>query len=235
MVYWFNGELPKANGRCPPMTRSPSPDDRLKAIRGDVPGATGALSALIVSQTWLWRWSGLVLGVMLALLIASLTLTPLPADRIMTGGIDKVYHFLAFAALIFPVILTDSRRWLWAVPLAVAYGGAIELIQPSVGRTADWLDFGADLTGVLAGAALAEILHDRIRDRFFAVESVDLPDADLEAEALRVEAMRAELMDELRVVLREELTGMRAEAAEASTPTEADSSASTATPAPRRH
>ncbi|WP_417626916.1 VanZ family protein [Pararhodobacter aggregans] len=218
------------------MTRSPSPDDRLKAIRGDVPGATGPLSALIVSQTWLWRWSGLVLGVMLGLLIASLTLTPLPAERIMTGGIDKVYHFLGFAALIFPVILTDSRRWLWAVPLAVAYGGAIELIQPSVGRSADWLDFGANLTGILAGAALAEILHDRIRDRFFAVETVDLPDADLEAEALRVEAMRAELVDELRVLLREELTGMRAKAAEASAPPEAEPTAiPPATPAPRRH
>jgi hypothetical protein len=166
----------------------------------------------MVGQTWLWRWSGLVLSLLIALLVASLTLTPLPAGRFVTGGLDKVYHFLAFAALIFPAILTDSRRWFWAVPAAVAYGGLIELIQPSVGRSAEWLDFGADLTGVLAGAALAEILHDRIRDRFFAVEVPVLPQDEAEAEARRMEAMRADLMDELRVVLREELSGMRTEA-----------------------
>ncbi|MCB1390441.1 MAG: VanZ family protein [Rhodobacteraceae bacterium] len=193
------------------MTKSPVHDDRLKAIRGDPPAAGGPLAALLVGQTWLWRRSGLVVGLLLAMLIASLTLTPMPDGRLVTSGLDKVYHFIAFAGLIFPLILTDSRRWFWAVPACILYGGLIELIQPSVGRSAEWLDFGADLTGVLAGAALAEILHDRIRDRFFAVEAPMRGDEDESAESRRMEAVRAELMDELRVVLREELSGLRSE------------------------
>ncbi len=188
------------------MTDTDQQQARPKAPQDTAPRRARAGAALLVGQTWVWRRMGLVAGLLVALLIAMLTLTPLPPDRVLVGGVDKIYHFLAFAALIFPLILTDSRRWIWAVPLAVAYGGAIELIQPSVGRSAEWLDFGADLTGVLAGAALAEILHDRIRDRFFAVEGPPAPeDAD---EAGRLDAMRAELMDELRVVLREELAGL---------------------------
>lgn len=182
-------------------------------MRGDRPGAGGAPSALRVGQTWLWRWSGLVLGLMIALVIAVLTLSPMPAGR-LGHGIDKVYHFLAFAGLIFPLILTNSRRWTWAVPLSVAYGGLIELIQPSVGRSAEWLDFGADITGVLAGAALAEILHDRLRDRFFALEAPPGPEVEAAAEAARLEAMRADLVDELREVLREELSNLHSEAPE---------------------
>ncbi|MBN8294471.1 VanZ family protein [Rhodobacter sp. NTK016B] len=171
------------------------------------------MQTLAVGQAWFWRVSGLVVSVVAALLIAALTLTPIPTQTTLANGLDKVYHFVAFVGLIFPLILTDSRRWPWAVPLCIAYGGLIELIQPTVGRAAEWLDFGADVTGVLAGAALAEILHDRIRDRFFAVDGLgeDEELSDEEAEAARVEAMRIDLMDELRVVLREELTTLKDE------------------------
>ena len=171
------------------------------------------MQTLAVGQAWVWRVSGLVVSVFAALLIAALTLTPIPTQTTLANGLDKVYHFVAFVGLIFPLILTDSRRWPWAVPLCIAYGGLIELIQPTVGRAAEWLDFGADVTGVLAGAALAEILHDRIRDRFFAVDGLgeDEELSDEEAEAARVEAMRIDLMDELRVVLREELTTLKDE------------------------
>lgn len=195
------------------MTKTTRPEDRLKTIRGKPLRSAGGGQTLMIGQTWLWRWSGLALGVLAALVIAAVTLTPLPPGAI-TDGFDKGYHFLAFAALIFPLILTDSRRWLWAVPLAVLYGGAIELIQPSVGRTAEWLDFGADVTGVLAGAALAEILHDRVRDRFFAAQPATDLEAEAEAEAQKAEAMRAELVDEMRVVLREELSSLHGEGSE---------------------
>ena len=148
------------------MTETDEIERRLKAFRAD---AGGPLTALAVGQTWLWRRGGLALALLIALTVAALTLSPMPANRMTSDGLDKVFHFLAFAALIFPLILTDARRWFWAVPLVIVYGGAIELIQPSVGRSAEWLDWGADITGVLAGAALAEILHNRIRARFFAV------------------------------------------------------------------
>ena len=73
-----------------------------------------------------------------------------------------------------------------------------------------------------AGAALAEILHDRIRDRFFAVDGGDEAEEDAEAEAQRIEAMRAELMDELRVALREELNTLKAQSPQSSFPDDAD-------------
>ncbi|PWE28644.1 hypothetical protein C4N9_11720 [Pararhodobacter marinus] len=195
------------------MTRSDDIEERLRAIRGPKRGPRASMQTLAMGQAWVWRVSGLVVSVFAALLIAALTLTPIPTQTTLANGLDKIYHFIAFVGLIFPLILTDSRRWPWAVPLCIAYGGLIELIQPTVGRSAEWLDFGADVTGVLAGAALAEILHDRIRDRFFSVDGlVDDEDlSDEEAEAARVEAMRSDLMDELRVVLREELTTLKDE------------------------
>ncbi|MCA2010048.1 VanZ family protein [Cereibacter sphaeroides] len=196
-------------------------EDRLKTMRrGRMSGggrAVGSLGSMLAGQVWVWQRSGLILGMIAALLIAGATLSPMPPGNHLTGGIDKVYHFIAFATLIFPLILTDSRRWSWAVPGAILYGGLIELIQPSVGRSAEWLDFGADIAGVLAGAALSEILHDRIRAKFFAVDETPVSEADAEAEALEREAMRAELMDELRVALREELHTLRSETPEADT------------------
>lgn len=177
----------------------------------------GPVRDLVVSKLWLWRKIGLMLGVMITLLIAATSLSPIPTDRYMVGGLDKIYQALAFAALVFPLILTDARRWKWVVPLAVAYGGVIELIQPTVGRHAEWLDWGADVTGVLMGAALAELLHDRLRDRFFA-DSRDASDS-AEDEAQRLEAMRAEMMDDLRQALREELSSItRIDAATAQHP-----------------
>ncbi|MCB1360515.1 MAG: VanZ family protein [Rhodobacter sp.] len=188
------------------MTDVERDDTRLKALRDAPEPEVGPVRELVVNKLWLWRKIGLVLGVMIALLIAATMLSPIPGARYVVGGIDKIYQAIAFAVLVFPLILTDSRRWKWVVPVAVLYGGLIELIQPTVGRHAEWLDWGADVTGVLMGAALAELLHDRLRDRFFADDGAsDESDAD---EAARLEAMRAEMMDELRVALHEELTSI---------------------------
>lgn len=148
-----------------------------------------------------WRRGGLAAGAAAALLIAWATLTPVTVPVMHVPGLDKVAHFLGFALLIFPVILTDPRRWFWAVPLAIAFGGGIELIQPSVGRGAEWLDWGADISGVLAGAAVAEMLHDRIHARLIGSVAQG-PAADDRA---RIEAQRAALIEDLRTVLREEL------------------------------
>ena len=178
---------------------------RLKAWR-NTGAATAGTRGWTNDRLWIWRLSGLVLGLVIALAVAVLTLTPMPVVGPSFSGIDKVYHFLAFAALIFPLIVTDSRRWTWAVPLAAAFGGAIELIQPSVGRSAEWLDFGADLSGILAGAALAEILHDRLRARMLDGEPPEPAPPAPAADPVALEAMRAELLAELRAVLREELS-----------------------------
>lgn len=45
------------------------------------------------------------------------------------------------------------------VPLAAAFGGAIELLQPFVGRSRDLADWYADLKGIGAAAVLGSLLH----------------------------------------------------------------------------
>ncbi|MFN3954879.1 MAG: VanZ family protein [Pararhodobacter sp.] len=179
-----------------------SPD---RAARGDAPRPP-RLVVSFVDRNWLWSRAGLALSLFLAVVIAGFTLTPLPPGPAMPAGMDKIYHFLAFAVLVFPVIVTDTGRWTWVVPVAIAYGGAIELLQPFVGRNAEWLDFGANVSGVLAGAALSEILHNRIRRSVLGPEPDLRTDLPRLSEAERMEIMRAELMDELRAVLREELS-----------------------------
>ena len=77
-------------------------------------------------------------------------------------GSDKVVHLIAFAALAFPLART-GRFGLAPVFLgASAYGGIIELIQPSFGRSADMQDWIADIVGVGLGIVLA-LIYRRLR------------------------------------------------------------------------
>jgi len=93
----------------------------------------------------------------LAAAIAYLTLTPQNLD--MGPNSDKLYHFIAFAALVFPCALLYARTLIWVLPAAILFGGAIELIQPYVGRGRELADFGADAVGVIIGAALGLTLR----------------------------------------------------------------------------
>jgi VanZ family protein len=69
--------------------------------------------------------------------------------------LDKLAHFLAFAALAAPLAWRHPRHW-WAVALgALAYGGLIEIIQPLTGRSAEFGDLLADALGAFCGAFLA--------------------------------------------------------------------------------
>jgi VanZ family protein len=60
-------------------------------------------------------------------------------------------HALAFALLVLPLGWADIRSTLWLAPLALAYGGAIEVLQPFVGRGAEWGDLLADAAGIGIG------------------------------------------------------------------------------------
>ena len=73
-------------------------------------------------------------------------------------GTDKTHHFMAYAALAFPVALRRPHLWGWVVLLLVGWGGAIELIQPYVNRWGEWLDFAANSLGILSGVLLAQLL-----------------------------------------------------------------------------
>ncbi len=73
--------------------------------------------------------------------------------------VDKLYHMMAFAALVLPAAMFDRGAVRWLVVGGLILGGAIEVIQPSVGRDADLMDFLADAAGLLFGLALGWFLR----------------------------------------------------------------------------
>lgn len=97
-----------------------------------------------------------------ALAIAVGTLLP-RADFQSVPGTDKFHHFIGFAALILPAAFYDPKSLRWAVPCALLYGGAIEIIQPFVGRSGEFADLVADAIGIAIGAALGMVLHRLFR------------------------------------------------------------------------
>ena len=89
-------------------------------------------------------------------LIVTLTLTvamlwPMDQPPPAPEGSDKLVHFIAFAALAFPLARTGRIGLLPVFIGASAFGGAIELIQPSFNRSADVNDWVADVVGVALG------------------------------------------------------------------------------------
>ena len=77
-------------------------------------------------------------------------------------GNDKVVHLIAFAALAFPLARTGRIGLIPVLVGASAFGGIIELIQPSFGRSADMQDWIADIAGVALGMILA-LVYRRLR------------------------------------------------------------------------
>ena len=100
-------------------------------------------------------------------IIVTLTLTvamlwPLEAPPPAPEGSDKLVHFVAFATLAFPLALSGRIGLLPVFVGASAYGGAIELIQPSFNRSADVNDWVADIIGVVLGIGCG-LLYRRMR------------------------------------------------------------------------
>jgi len=87
----------------------------------------------------------------LAALIGFLTLTPIQNPGV--PGTDKSHHLIGFAALALPLSFSRPRLAPWVVLAAIAYGGAIEIIQPYVGRSGEVLDLAADAIGAVLGGA----------------------------------------------------------------------------------
>lgn len=92
-----------------------------------------------------------ILTLVIALGIGWGTLSP-PNDAGMPLPLtDKQIHALAFFLLVLPLSLARPAAILWLAPAALAFGGAIELIQPAVGRSAEWGDLLADGIGIVLG------------------------------------------------------------------------------------
>ena len=102
----------------------------------------------------------LTIAVTLTLTVAMLW--PLESPPSGPEGSDKLVHFVAFAALAFPLARTGRIGLLPVFIGASAYGGAIELIQPSFNRSADINDWVADVVGVALGIECG-LLYRRLR------------------------------------------------------------------------
>ena len=100
-------------------------------------------------------------------IIVTFTLTvamlwPLEAPPPAPEGSDKLVHFVAFVVLAFPLARTGRFGLLPVFIGASAFGGAIELIQPSFNRGADVNDWVADIVGVVLGIGCG-LLYRRLR------------------------------------------------------------------------
>jgi VanZ family protein len=92
-----------------------------------------------------------------AILIVSLTLMIGPFGRVeaASGVWDKGAHFVVFGLILwsFGVLFRRMPR-LMAAALAIALGGAVEVVQGLVGRDASWGDLLADILGVATALLL---------------------------------------------------------------------------------
>jgi hypothetical protein len=108
---------------------------------------------LIQNRTTVW----LLLSVVLAATIAALRLMPQASMPVGPQGVDKVYHMVAFAALIFPTALLRPRWCLRFGCLAILYGGIIEA-RPCMFRAGRSLPFALPPRKV-ASSLLESIVH----------------------------------------------------------------------------
>lgn len=94
---------------------------------------------------------------LLATIIIVLTLVPVSAPDIVGSASDKLYHVMAFAVLTFPMAFLHPPRAKIVFICAILLGAAIEIIQPTFGRTASVWDFVADVCGAVLGLAAGRI------------------------------------------------------------------------------
>ena len=102
--------------------------------------------------------AAMALTLILALGIAYGTLSPAPEIPNLPGN-DKANHFQAFLLLTLPTAILAPRRLVWIAPAIIAFGAAIELIQPFVGRDREFGDFAIDCLGCFTGIAIGWIIR----------------------------------------------------------------------------
>ena len=108
------------------------------------------------------KYLDIPLTIVVTLTLSVAMLWPLEAPPPAPEGSDKLAHFIAFAALAFPLARTGRFGLLSVFIGASTFGGTIELIQPSFNRSADVNDWVADIVGVILGIGLG-LLYRRLR------------------------------------------------------------------------
>ena len=97
------------------------------------------------------------LSLVMLLAITALSLHPL--DNLPEApGSDKTHHLIAYAALAYPASLRKPKRWQAIITIFALYSGLIELLQPHVNRYGEWMDFLANISGLIIGIALAYLI-----------------------------------------------------------------------------
>ena len=108
------------------------------------------------------KYLDIPLTLILTTVLTVAILWPMEAPPPAPEGSDKLVHFIAFTALAFPLARTGRFGLLPVFIGASAFGGIIELIQPSFNRSADFNDWVADVVGVIIGIGLG-LLYRRLR------------------------------------------------------------------------
>ena len=96
--------------------------------------------------------------IIIAVAIGLTTLTPVEKLPTVSGS-DKVYHLISFAILTLPIAIIRPRAIWIILSLSIAYGGAIELLQPLVNRNCEMADFLADTVGAILGVLVTRALR----------------------------------------------------------------------------
>jgi VanZ family protein len=110
------------------------------------------------------KYLAIPLTAFVAITLTVAMLWPLEAPPPAPEGSDKLVHFVAFAALAFPLARTGRLGLVAVLIVTSAFGGLIELIQPAFNRSADIGDWVADTVGVTIGIGCG-LLYRRLRRR----------------------------------------------------------------------
>ncbi len=96
----------------------------------------------------------------LCILAAITTLSLWPLGKLPSvPGTDKTHHLIAYGVLMFPTALRKPDKWILYGLLFIAYSGAIELLQPYVNRYGECMDMAANISGIVCGFIIAELIN----------------------------------------------------------------------------
>ena len=114
---------------------------------------------MAILQSIQQHWKSLTIFLLLAITVFSLfPLSKLPEFP----GTDKTHHLIAYFFLAFPSGLRNPNKRVLLIYLFIIFGGLIEMIQPYVNRHDDWLDFFANITGVVFGFFIGLIFNKKL-------------------------------------------------------------------------
>ncbi|MGL1933277.1 MAG: VanZ family protein [Desulfotalea sp.] len=101
-------------------------------------------------------WIAFTLLILSAITILSLW----PIDKLpAVPGTDKTHHLIAYTFLMLPVALRKPDKWILYGLIFIAYGGAIELLQPYVNRYGEWMDMIANTAGLVCAYFIARLVN----------------------------------------------------------------------------